>query len=196
MNWRVIEVLLAIALVIGAVAYIDHKNELHEQALLAVVRVENQQQAQLVQQLQQANADLTKQIATVQQTAQQAKVQVVQLPPQQLAQQTQQAIGAPAGSVTVTADKPNVEQVTLPAAQEVLRELIQAKADAQTVVDQKAIMANDQKELAAKDAIIKNDAVEIKQLTSEVSRSKRKWFFIGVTVGWIGHTVAKATGVV
>jgi hypothetical protein len=190
MNWRVVEVLLAIALVVGAVAYIDHKNSLHEQVLLAQVKVQNDQSMALVQQLQQANADLVKQVLSIQQAAQQQKVQVVQLPPQQLAQATQTALGQPAGSVTVSAQAPNVEQVTLPAAQELLRELIQAKADAQTVVDQKAIITNDQKELAAKDAIIKNDeTVVIPQLKAEVGRSKRKWFVIGVVVGFLGRVV-------
>lgn len=190
MNWRVVEVLLAIALVIGAVAYIDHKNAIHEQILLAQVKQQNDQSVALVQQLQQANSDLVKQIVQLQQTAQQQKVQVVQLPPQQLAVATQQALGTAQGSVTVTAQAPTVEQVTLPAAQELLRELIQAKADAQTVVDQKVIIANDQKELAAKDLQIKNDeTIVIPQLKEEIGRSKRKWFVIGVVVGFLGRVV-------
>lgn len=189
MNWRVIEVLLAIAVIIGCVFYVDHKNAEHEQVLLAEMHAQNTANQALVQQLQQQNTDLEKQILTVQQQAQQAKVQVVQLPPQQLAQQTQQALGTAPGSVTVTAQQPNVEQFTIPAGQQLLEELIQAKADAQTVQDQKSIIANDAKELAAKDATIKNDVEEIKQLNAQVKRTKRKWFAMGVVVGFLGRVV-------
>jgi hypothetical protein len=190
-NSRVIEVLLAIALVVGAVAYIDHKNSAHEALLMAQVKQQNAANQQLVQQLQTQNATLTQSIIEIQKTAVQAKIQVLQLPPTQLAADTQKDIGV--GTVAVSTTNPGTFNLDTPAMQQILRQIIQGEADARTVTDQQTIIANDKKELAAKDATIKNyETVVVPQLKAEIGRGKRKWFAIGVVVGFLGRVLTHA----
>lgn len=184
---KLIEAALIASLIVGVLLYIDHINGARDALLLDQLHQHDAQNALVVQQLQQQNSVLTSAATALQAAAALAKTQVIQLPPTQLAQQTQQQLGT--GVVVAT---PNSQfSLDTPAMQAVLQNLIQEKADEQTIIDGKQIIANDAMQITTLQSTIKDDASELALCKADASRVKRKWFFIGVIVGFVGRQLLK-----
>lgn len=202
---KLIEGLFLILSIVAVVGYLDHRHSVQETAILAVAKEQNLQSQNTIQQLQADKTQLQTQFSTLQTQITTVQAQTVQqlaaiknLSPTQLATQAQTGLGT--GKVTVSPTNSGEFELDSPAVQAALQQSIQLKADQLQITylggevsNLQQTVADDTKQLAAKDAIIKNDEqVVIPQLKAENGRSKRKWFAIGVVVGFLGRVLTHA----
>ena len=138
-------------------------------------------------------------LTTIAQLQSQAKVQIIHdkaLPPPELGQRIETLEGFKTGTVSVDPNSNLI--VPVPLAQQIVADLDQAKADADTVMKQDSIIKNqvgtigelnsivaeDKKVLAAQ---IDADAKTLSVVKAQARKSKLKWFGVGVVVGFVGR---------
>lgn len=201
---------LAVALSLG-VYFVESKvadlAEAKAQAAQQALAVEKDHSAQLATQyaLNQAQRDKENQafLATISQLQTQARVQIIHdkaLPPPELGQRIESVEGFKAGTISVDSNSNLI--VPVPLAQKIVADLDQAKADADTVMQQESLIKNQTGTIADLNGIIVEDkkvlATQIdadkKELTAvkaECRKSKFKWFGIGFVTGFIARSTLK-----
>lgn len=206
----VLYIALALSLTLG-VYFVESKvvdlAEAKAQAAQQALAVEKDHSAQLAVQYAANQAQRDKEnaqfLATIAQLQTQAKVQIIHdkaLPPPELGQRIETVEGFKAGTISVDPNSNLV--VPVPLAQKIVADLDQAKADADTVMQQASIIKNDEAANAELQRIIAEDkkvlATQIeadkKELTAvkaKARKSKLKWFFAGVVTGFLGRNAVK-----
>ncbi len=179
----------------------DAKAEAAQQALA----IEKDHEAQLAAAYAASQAERDKQNAqfleTISQLQYQIKIRIVHdraLPAPELGKRIETITGFKEGTITVDQSQDLI--VPLPVGREIAAKLDQGEADAKTVVQQAGIIKNQATQIEDETAIIANDKkVLAAQITSDTDvlnaekaksrKSKLKWFFTGVVVGFIGRGV-------
>jgi len=198
---------VAIALALGGVYLIEsriarHAEDKVEAAQIALA-VEKDRSAQLEKLYQANSAAMAAQNAGFMQTiASLQKATAVQiihdkaLPPPELGERIESLEGFKKGTVTIDPNSNLV--VPVPLAQQIVADLNQGEADAQTVVAQDKVIVNlnslvveangviaeDKKVLASQ---IEADKKELSLVKAKARKSKLRWFGAGVVVGFIGR---------
>lgn len=198
---------VAIALALGGVYLIEsriaaHAEDKAEAAQIALA-VEKDRSAQLEKVYQANQIERDKENAVFLQTIAQlqlnVKTQIIHdkaLPPVELGKRIESVEGFKEGTISV--DITGNLVVPVPVAQQIVGDLDQGKADAQTVVaqsgvienlnktvlDANGIIAEDKRVLASQ---IETDKKELSLVKAKARKSKLRWFGAGVVVGFIGR---------
>jgi hypothetical protein len=181
-------------------------------AAIETARADAAQQALAVEkdhsaQLQKAFADAQAQrdkenaqfLQTISQLQSNAKVQIIHdkaLPAPELGHRIETITGFKQGTITLDSSEDLV--LPLPLGQQIVSLLDQGQADAQTVVQQAGVIANQTKTISEQATIITTDKqvltaqidTDTKVLNAEKAKSRKsklKWFGAGVVVGFIGR---------
>jgi hypothetical protein len=142
-------------------------------------------------------------LQTLSQLQAQTKVQIIHdkaLPAPELGHRIENLTGFKQDTITLDASQDLV--VPLPLGQEIAAKLDQGQADAQTIVQQQGIIANQVKTITDESAIIAEDkkvladqiTADAKVLSAEKAKcrkSKWHWFEAGVVVGFVGREILK-----
>lgn len=204
---KVLYVCLATTLLVGTYLFADHRAESARteaavaKAQLAQVQTANatfqaQVSAQL-NQLQAQNDSLTKALSARQQTEKVIPTQNGSLTPPQVATGIQTATGGKNGEATSNGQ---FIQLDLPLARTALTdmELVPLlQADKSNLSDQ---LSNEQKSLALEQSAHQSDLktsktsldsaqADLKSCKANLTKSRMKWFGIGVVVGFVGRTL-------
>lgn len=140
-------------------------------------------------------------LATISQLQSQTKIQIVHdqaLPAPELGKRIETVTGFKEGTITVDQSQDLI--VPLPVGKEIVSRLDQGEADAKTIIQQTGIIKNQANQIEDETTIVAEDkkvlAAQIKAdidaLNAEKAKSRKsklKWFFTGVVVGFIGRGV-------
>lgn len=141
-------------------------------------------------------------LATIQTLQSQAKVQIVHdqaLPAPELGHRIENLTNFKQDSITL--DTQNDLIVPLPLARDIVTRLDQGQADAQTVVQQTSLIANQAKTIQDQSGIIVEDKkvlaaqidTDTKVLNAEKAKSRKsklRWLGIGIVIGFTGRVLS------